>query len=277
MPLQPKGFSTGLLEQVLARLGLSDRPEPTLDGLRTLYAAWSRKVPFDNVRKLIHLHSRAPGPLPGDSPAQFLADWLAYGTGGTCWAGNGALQAVLTALGFDASRGIATMLVAPRALPNHGTVVVACEGTRHVVDASILHGAPLPLDASAPTDVAHPAWGVQCRRRDGTWHIHWRPLHKPDGLECRLEQLQATPESFCERHEATRGWSPFNYELYARSNRGDAVVGVARGQRVVFDGACVHQTALGADERQRVLIDELGMREEIVQRLPPDTPTPPPP
>ena len=43
----------------------SDRPAPTLDGLQTLYAAWCRKVPFDNVRKLIHFHSHASGPLPG--------------------------------------------------------------------------------------------------------------------------------------------------------------------------------------------------------------------
>jgi len=45
-----------LLERVLMRLGLSERPTPTLDGLQTLYVAWCRKVPFDNVRKLIHRH-----------------------------------------------------------------------------------------------------------------------------------------------------------------------------------------------------------------------------
>jgi len=93
MSLQTQGLSRDLLEQVLSRLGLSDRPAPTLDGLQTLYAAWCRKVPFDNVRKLIHLHDHTPGPLPGDDPAEFLTAWLTYGTGGTCWAGNGALHA----------------------------------------------------------------------------------------------------------------------------------------------------------------------------------------
>jgi len=38
-----------VLEQVLSRLGLAERPAPTLDGLQRLYAAWCRKVPFDNV------------------------------------------------------------------------------------------------------------------------------------------------------------------------------------------------------------------------------------
>jgi len=41
-------LSIDLLERVLMRLGLSNRPTPTLDGLQTLYAAWCRKVPFDN-------------------------------------------------------------------------------------------------------------------------------------------------------------------------------------------------------------------------------------
>jgi len=60
MSLQTQGLSRDLLEQVLSRLGLSDRPALTLDGLQTLYAAWCRKVPFDNVRKLIHLHDHTP-------------------------------------------------------------------------------------------------------------------------------------------------------------------------------------------------------------------------
>ena len=83
-------------------------------------------------------------------------------------------------------------------------------------------------------------------------------------------------ETFRERHEQSRTWSPFNYELYARAICGEAVVGLARGQRVAFDSAgSVSHTLLGGDDRLRVLIDELGMHEEIVRRLPPDMPTPP--
>lgn len=58
------GLATGLLERVLMRLGLSGRPAPDLTGLHTPYAAWCRTVPFDNVRKLIHVNNRDPGPLP---------------------------------------------------------------------------------------------------------------------------------------------------------------------------------------------------------------------
>ena len=278
MALQTEGLAMDLLEQVLSRLGLSDYPAPTLDGLQTLYAAWCRKVPFDNVRKLIHIHRHEPGPLAGDDATDFFAAWLTYGTGGTCWAGNGALYTLLVSLGFDACRGMGTMLVAPHIPPNHGTVLVTCDETRYVVDASILHSEPLPLARYMPTGVTHPAWGVQCSMRAGHWYIRWRPVHMPDGLDCRLDHLHVTRETFREHHEHTRAWSPFNYELYARAIRGETVVGVVHGQRVAFDSAgSVSHTLLGGDDRLRVLVDELGMHEEIIQQLPLDTPTPPPP
>jgi hypothetical protein len=57
------------------------------------------------------------------------------------------------------------------------------------------------------------------------------------------------------------------------------VVGTAFGQRVEFDAARgVSRQRLDVDGRLRLfIIDEQGMNEEIVKRLPPDTPTSPPP
>jgi hypothetical protein len=59
---------------------------------------------------------------------------------------------------------------------------------------------------------------------------------------------------------------------------GEAVVSTTGGQRVELNGAGgVVRKRLEGDDRIRLLVDELGMQEEIVQRLPLDTPTPPPP
>jgi N-hydroxyarylamine O-acetyltransferase len=267
-----------LVERVLVKLGLSEHPAPTLEGLQALYAAWCRRVPFDNIRKLIHIHHQDPGPFPGDDATDFFEAWLTYGTGGTCWAGNGALHALLLSLGFPATRGLCTMLVAPDIPPNHGSVMVTYDETPYVVDASILHSEPLPLDELEPTAIVHPAWGVECHSREGHWYIRWRSMFSAEGLDCRIEELSVSRGTFHERHEQTRPWSPFNYELHIRLIRGDRVVGAALGQRVAYDhsGACV-KDHIEADERKRLLIDELGIHEEMVQRLPADTPTPPPP
>ena len=84
-------LDTALVERVLDRLGLTSKPEVSLAGLADLYGAWCRKVPFDNIRKLIHVRAGNSATLPGRTPNEFFEAWLAHGTGATCWAGNGAL------------------------------------------------------------------------------------------------------------------------------------------------------------------------------------------
>jgi arylamine N-acetyltransferase len=269
------GLREELVERVLLKLELAHRPEPTRQGLHTLYSAWCRRVPFDNIRKMIHLRRGDLGRLPGDDAEDFFENWLRFGAGGTCWAGNGALCVLLDALGFVATRAVGTMLTAPNASRNHGSTVVECEGARYVVDASILYDEPLKLDARPPAAVAHPAWGVQWSRRDGEWIIRWRPLHKPDGRDCRLEQFDAAAAVFQELHENARLHSPFNDELYVRLNRGDAVIGAAFGRRVEFDAmGGISQTELKGGGRLRFLIEEIGIHEELAHALPPDVVSP---
>jgi arylamine N-acetyltransferase len=267
-----------LIENVLTRMGLSHRPRTDLAGLGEFYAVWCATVPFDNVRKLIHVRSGNKGPLPAYTPEDFFRGFLKYGTGGTCWAGNGAMHALLQNLGFEAERGIATMLHAPHATPNHGTVLVKIANKKYLVDASMLFGEPLLLEENASTDVVHPAWGVQCCRKGGKWHISWRPLHKTDGFECRIERFGALWSEFQALHDATRGWSPFNFEVSARKNRNGEVVGVGFGHAVKLrnDGG-VDRAPASYKERARVLIEEVGLTEEIVAQLPEDMPTPRPP
>ncbi len=267
-----------LLERVLDRLGFQSLPEPTPADLAALYFVWCQTVPFDNVRKLIHARAADPGPFPGSDAADYFNAWLAHGTGGTCWAGAGAMQALLSSLGFDSRRGVATMMAAPGIPPNHGTVLVAIDGANYLIDTSILCGVPLRLEEDTESVVDHPAWGLTCAKREGNWHIAWRPLHKTDGFECRLEHFGAGHADFESLYEGTRGWSPFNYELTARINKGEEVIGASFGQAVKLaaDGVASSRP-ISHEERGRLLIEEMGFSEEIVSRLPTDIPTPPPP
>ena len=76
----------------------------------------------------------------------------------------------------------------------------------------------------------------------------------------------------------TRPWSPFNYSVTLRLNRGDRVVGIALGKRVEIraDGS-IEQTPITREEQLRLLIDDFGISEELVMALPEDSPIPPPP
>jgi len=268
-----------LVERVLERLGFASAPAPDRAGLAAIYAAWCRCVPFDNVRKRLHVAAKDPGRLPGDDPPAFFAAWLAYGTGGTCWAGNGALCELLRAVGFDAERGVATMMALPDLPPNHGTVFVTLDGARWMVDASILFGEPLALPRAdgETTAIAHPAWGVAARREGGTTFVRWNALHRPD-LDCRIEPIATSAADYRARHEATRAWSPFNYSISARLNRGDGVVGLGLGNRgeITPDGV-QSVRPLEPGERTKLLVEILGIAESLAAALPPDEPLPSPP
>jgi len=97
-------------------------------------------------------------------------------------------------------------------------------------------------------------------------------------MDCRIERLDVTADLFRERHEATRLWSPFNYQLHARLVRGGSMLSLSFGERVeqTGDGQTLRRS-LDHEGRQRALIEEFGMSEEIANQLPPDVPTPPPP
>jgi N-hydroxyarylamine O-acetyltransferase len=132
---------------------------------------------MDNLRKLVHLRADDPGPLPGDTPEDFFAGWLAHGTGGTCWAVHGALTALLEACGFEARRGIGTMLVAPDLPPNHGLTSVRLDDETLLVDGCILHGEPLLL-MRRETAVEHLLGAHGPQRAMGR---RWRSPFAPDG------------------------------------------------------------------------------------------------
>ena len=260
---------------VLARLGV-ERPSLDLEGLRSVYATWCRSVPFDNTRKLIHLSEGLDGPLPGSTAEDFFDAWLRLGTGGTCWAGNGALHDLLDALGFEVDRGIATMLVRRDApTPNHGTVIVTVHGKRYVADASILTGEPLALLEPGDPPAAGPLPRLEWV--DGKPAVIWRIIRAPEGFPCRIDRIGADAEAFDELHRRTRAWSPFNYMLTFRVVRGETTVGIEAGQRFVLRDPTLEAEPIEGEERARYLADELGIDPEIAARVPPDRPVPPRP
>lgn len=265
-----------LRERVLSELGFSHAPDPDAAGLQAVYSAWCHHVPFDNMRKLIHLTEQNPAALPGSDSISFMEDWIKDRTGGTCWAGNGALHALLRSLGFAATRGVATMLVAPHLPPNHGTVLVELEDTQYLVDASILHLVPIPLRADVEQIIP---FDIKLEHQsDGLWSVRWKPFNYLNGLDCRIDYHPAANADFQKRHEETRGWGPFNYQLTVRKVLGNSAIGTMGGKFFeLSDSGDTTQREISNEERRELLVNTIGYSEEIVSRLPKDRPTPPPP
>ena len=256
-------------DAVLSRFGFGNRPGTTLEGLSQVYLAWCRNVPFDNLRKRIHLAANDASPLPGGTPEDFFAAYLRHGTGGTCWPSSGALHALLTSLGFDARRGSAAMrddLAGP--VHSHGTVIVRVDGAECWVDSSMLSNAPLPLRAGEETSLDDPIRPMRAEPVESAWRVWWKNPALGMEMGCLLLDDDTSLDHYLTRYEASRTVSPFNTGAYATRNFDGRTVTVAMGSRfeLTADGVTSNEPPAGI---AACLVDELGYSEEIVAALPP--------
>jgi N-hydroxyarylamine O-acetyltransferase len=213
------GLDAVLLGRVTNRLGIPDTVPVSREGLELVYGAWSRTVPFDNIRKMISLRA-GDQCLIGHDANEFLGNFLDHGSSGTCWPSSNALFALLTSLGFDARRVAGAMFNMPEI--NHGSVKVRLEEVDWLADSSMLSGVPLPLTETVFVSTA--AVGVEVEPV-GDSHFIWTdfpPL--PEFVPCSLRLDPVDAAFYAERYETSRETSPFNERLYLRKVTSEGLV-----------------------------------------------------
>jgi arylamine N-acetyltransferase len=179
-PLEP-----ALVDRYLRALGIPRRP-PSLDALAELSAAQLTRVPFENVSKLVRLQRLGLTTLP--PPAMHLEGIERLHLGGTCYANNYYLYALLAALGYRARLCGADM----RSPDVHLVVMVALDGRELLLDGG--YGAPflrpLPLDTHQDqvVELGTDRWVLEPRDAAGRSRVR---LHR--GAESKSGYL-AKPE-----------------------------------------------------------------------------------
>jgi len=257
-------------DAVLERFGLQESPETTTEGLARLYLAWCHNVPFDNLRKRVHLVAADPAPLPGGTPGDFFDAYLRHGTGGTCWPSSAALHALLTSVGFDARRGSAAMGDDLFGVAHtHGTVIVRVDGAEYWVDSSMLSDRVLPLRRGEETALDDPIRPMRAEPVENLWRVWWTNPAFEAELGCLLLDDDVSLDHYLERYEASREASPFNTGIYATHNFDGRTLTFAQGSLFTrtADGLVRSEAPGGAAQ---CLVEELGYSEEIVAALPPD-------
>jgi arylamine N-acetyltransferase len=264
-----------LLERVLAKLGLRQLPTLDLVGLNLVYAAFSENVPFDNVQKRIWFAGLQTKPLPGGDPNDFFASWLRHGTGGTCWPLNGAMYALLHALGFPARRIAGSVIVEgyPQGA-NHGSVLVTLDGINYLVDAWMAAFRVLPLVPGRPASTGDGIHDIRAVLTENGFEIISYPgFNRDHPLPFRPEPEHDPVDHafFLARADRTRAVGFFNDALFITRHFSDSILTIGRMSkfRVAADGTLT-KTEVGEAERRRTLIQEFGLSEEIAQALPHD-------
>ena len=245
--------------------------------MNLLYAAFSGNVPFDNVQKRIWFASPQTTPLPGGDANEFFDNFLRHGTGGTCWPLNGALYALLHAIGFDAHRIVGSVIVEgyPRGA-NHGSVVVTVAGTTYLVDGWVASFKVLPLISGTPTSTGEGIHDVRAAPTDNGFEIISYPgFNREHPLPFRPEpEYDPVDHSFfLARADRTKASGFFNDTLFICRHFPESILTIGRKSkfRVAADGTLT-KTTLTEAERRTALVDEFGLSEEIVKALPPDVP-----
>jgi arylamine N-acetyltransferase len=266
-----------LVERVLERLGLRQRPSPDLAGLNALYAAFCGNVPFDNIQKRIWFAGPQTTPLPGGDPTEFFNNWLQHGTGGTCWPINGALYALVRACGFEARRITGSVIVEgyPRGA-NHGSVVVTLEGINYLVDAWMDSFKVLPLVSGKPASTGSGIHDISAAPIGDSFEIYCYPgwlREQPLPFRIESEHDPIDHAFFLARYALTKKMGFFNDALFICRHFPNSILTLGRNSkfRVSADGTLT-KTQPTEGERRAALIEEFGLSEEIVEAIPPNVP-----
>jgi len=268
-----------LVERVLTRLGFAGYPSADLAGLNALYAAVSGGIGLDNIQKRIWLAGKRDTPLPGGEPVEFFETWLEHGTAGTCFPVSGGFCALLQAIGFDARRIGGSVDSGGNDIDgNHGSVVVRVDDADFLVDGSIGSFKALPLTRgrfSSTGDGIHDIRaepdGERFRivfnprpNRDEPLIFYTEPRYDPVDHRFFLKNYALSVSSADQR-------SRFNEALFVSRRSPESILIIGRLNRFVISADNkVAKTEITVGQRREMLIDELGISEEIASAIPPD-------
>lgn len=272
----PEPFlSPALVERVLTKLGLNDKPSLDVAGLNTLYAAVCGNIPFDNIQKRIWFVSGRRGPVTGGDPIEFFENWVRHGTGGTCWPTSGGVYALVRALGFPARR-IAGSVIVPNYPPggNHGSVLVTLDGIDYIADLTFGSFKVVPLLPGGASSAGTGIHNVEVKPLDGggfeiSFFIGWAEMPLPFRPEPEFDPVDHS--FFLARYDRASGVGFFNETLLYRRRSVDSIVTIGRGKkRVVASDGTMTKSDLTSTQRDELLIQEMGLSEEVVAKIPPD-------
>ena len=250
-----------MIDALLARIGLSNAPAPSVDGLRTVHRAYLERVPYEDLA----VQLGETGPLDEAALAERV---LHDGRGGYCFELNTLLAAILRGVGFTVTHHQA--VVGGEGPTNHMALLVHLDGERWIADAGLGEGflEPLPLREGALA--VGPFTYTLTREAEGTW---WMGQHEWGSVSgFRMTEAESVVADFEPHHRrlATDPESSFVRTLVVQQPREDRIV-TLRSRTLSSVGPTVDDKHVVADrdEFAATLRDVFGitLRGERLARL----------
>ncbi|MEO1058046.1 MAG: hypothetical protein AAFY28_14135 [Actinomycetota bacterium] len=257
--------------ETLERLEYVDHAD-LADRTAALYRRWCQTIPFDNLLRRIRVADSNPE-LPGTTPDEFLASFLAHGAGGLCVPGAMALRALLQWVRVPADLVSAHYCeFVDCSEPDNHLTVVADVGRRLLVDPTLLLGEPIELGSPGGSGHTLPLSWSQ-RRNDGVLVIEVRTALTGRPGFLRVSGLRPRSPRFAQllyaRTQGHRFFRDFNRTSYVRLNDGDGAM-AACGPLFAARTGCADPgpILLEPEQMQETLSTRFGYSAELVRRLP---------
>jgi N-hydroxyarylamine O-acetyltransferase len=207
------------IDAYLRRIGLTERPAATLDGLRAVHAAHLLAIPYENI------DVQLGRTVTIERPAIY-EKIVARKRGGWCYEMNGLLGWALDALGFDVRRATGAVMrevSGEAAVANHLVLRVELPQGIYLADVGFGDGPREPMPVAAGAFHSH-GFDFGLRRLDDRW---WRFSNDPSGgaptfdfnLDAADENQLAEKCAFLQ----TSPSSPFVQNLVAQRHVADGV------------------------------------------------------
>ncbi len=244
------------LDAYLDRIGLAERPAPTLAGLRAVHRAHLLAIPYDA------LDIQLKRPVTTDVAASF-DKIVRRKRGGWCYEMNGLLGWALGELGFDVTRSTAAVIRASlggMAEGNHLVLCVALREGQYLADVGFGDG---PLDPIQLVEGPFESSGFQfgLARVDNDW---WRLTNHPHGsvpsFDFKLDRVDEARVASMNELLQTWDQSPFVQNAVVQRHTPDGLV-LLRGRslRRVTPHGYTDRLLTDADDLVETLARDLGL------------------
>ncbi|GGX19046.1 arylamine N-acetyltransferase [Aquimarina muelleri] len=249
--------------KVLERLAINLPLTSNEEGLTKLYRGWCRNIPFDNFWKRLKLTEEEFSDHDQIDANQFFEIWLQHGLGGTCWTTANAMCELLKYFKFDVR--MITGSMGDMGEVNHVSLLVSLnEGKEYIIDTSILNEQPIKIDGVHIENPVHP---IQLIRNSETTKIIFEHCTKREHMPCAINKNRISKEQIVEFYIASIHNSLFNDCVYIRKNEEGIIHSIVGTTYYTKSKNALGKKELNEEERKQVLINIMGLSEEIVEHI----------
>jgi arylamine N-acetyltransferase len=167
-------LSPSQVSDILEYLGVPSKA-PTLRYLNSLISAYTRRVPWESVSRIVRRRTTRSTAACPRWPEEFWRQALAYGFGGTCFESSLAFYSLVTALGYQ---GYLTVNDMGETHACHAAVVALFDDRKYLVDVTIPVHRAVRIDPQRVTQ-GHTPFHNYTIRPDGEHTYQVERSHHP--------------------------------------------------------------------------------------------------